>query len=141
MASNMFISATQAQAQAQAMNVYNTGFGSGTINIYSNGTTQPANANTALGSGAVKLAQFTLPATANNSITSGVITFGSIANTSGIATGTASYFRILGSNGSTVVMDGNVGLSASTPDMVLDNTTITSGAVVSISSFTYTVTQ
>lgn len=142
MASALYISNAAAKACADALNVATTGFGTAVMTIYSNSTTKPANANTALDGSAVALAAITLPAYTSNTVSSaGVITFGTITTVQGLATGVASYFRIVASDGTTVLMDGNVGLSAATPDLVLDNTTITSGEDVAISSFTYTVTQ
>lgn len=52
------------------------------------------------------------------------------------AAGTAGYFRILDSTGTTVGIQGTVGIG--TGDMQLDNTNITSGQVVSITAFTIT---
>lgn len=141
MASALFISNAMAQAQANAVNVATTGFGGAVLTIYSNSTTKPANANTALDGAAIALAAITLPAYTSNTVENGVITFGAITPVVGLATGVASYFRIVASNGTTVLMDGNIGLTGATPDLVLDNTTITSGAAVTITSFAYTITQ
>jgi hypothetical protein len=139
MASALFISNGVANAMATALNDL---VDDGILRIYSNSTTKPANANTALDVAAVMLAEIILPDKASNTVSSaGVITFGSITPVNGSATGTASYFRVFASNGTTVIMDGNVGLAGATPDLVLDNTTITSGAEVDITSFSYTVTQ
>jgi hypothetical protein len=139
MASALYISNDVAHDQAD---VVNTKVSSGILRIYSNSTTKPANANTALDGAAVVLAAITLPASTSNTVSSaGVLTFGSITTVQGSATGTASYFRVFQSDGTTVVFDGNVGLTADTPDLVLDNTTITSGEDVAITSFTYTITQ
>lgn len=140
MASELFLSNAIAKAQADVLNVNSTGFGSGVVTIYSNSTTKPANADTALDEEAIALAQITLPDSTLNSVSnSGVITVGTIETVQGLATGTASYFRMVGSDTKTVVMDGNVGLSGDTPDLVLDNTTITISGDVTISSFVYTV--
>lgn len=142
MASALFISNAMAKKCADALNVATTGFGGAIMTIYSNSTTKPANANTALDGEAVALAAIALPVYTENTVSSaGVITFGAITPVNGLATGTASYFRIVASDTTTVICDGNVGLAGATPDLVLDNTTITSGAEVAITSFTYTVTQ
>lgn len=141
MASGLFISNAQAFAQASAMNVATTGFGGATLTIYSNANAKPANANTALGTQAV-LATFTLPAFGSNTVSAaGVITFGAISNVTAAASGTASWFRILASDGTTVVCDGTVGVTGDSPDLVLNSVAISSGATVSITSFTYTITQ
>lgn len=50
--------------------------------------------------------------------------------------GTAGYFRILDSTGTTVGIQGTVGTSGT--DMILDNNVIASGQVVSITAFTLT---
>lgn len=68
---------------------------------------------------------------------SGVLTLGSITqDASANATGTATWFRIVKADGTTHVLDGNVGTSGS--DLNLTTTSIVSGQPVSISSFTLT---
>jgi hypothetical protein len=52
------------------------------------------------------------------------------------ATGTATWFRLVKSDGTTHVLDGDVGTSGS--DLNLNSTSITSGATVSVTSFTIT---
>ena len=64
----------------------------------------------------------------------GTITLSSVANGTAVATGTASFFRITQSDGTTVVMDGSV--ATSDADLVLNNTSIATGQVVSISAGT-----
>jgi hypothetical protein len=61
--------------------------------------------------------------------------------TSGTAgnTGTAGYFALVKSDGTTVVGTGSVGTSGA--DLNLDTLSISSGAVVSCSSFTITMPQ
>jgi hypothetical protein len=71
-------------------------------------------------------------AAVNGVLTAGAITQDSSAN----ATGTATWFRIVQSDGSTFVLDGNVGTSGS--DLNLTTTSIVSGQPVSISSFVIT---
>lgn len=143
MASALFISKDQAQAEALAIARNTGGFGGAHLLIYSDTTTKPANANLPIPGGAVVLADFTLPSfeTLSPNIVEGVITFPSIPSvTAGAVGGTASYFRIVGA-GNVVVCDGNVGLAGSSPDLVLNSVNITPGATVSITSFTYTVVQ
>lgn len=140
MASNLFISNALAKAQADASNIDTTGMGAMVVTVYSNSTTQPANANTALDGAAAALFSFTTPIASGNSVSSaGVITFGAISAITPSANGTASYFRAKASNGTTVLFDGNVGTSGC--DMNLSTTTINTAVTVTISSFTYTVTQ
>ena len=54
------------------------------------------------------------------------------------ATGTAGYFRILDSTGTTVGIQGTVSATGGGGDMILDNTSIVSGQAVSITAFTIT---
>lgn len=107
--------------------------GAGSLRIYSG--TAPADANAAL-SGNTLLAQLTMSATAFGSASSGVATAAAITqDSSADATGTATFFRVL-SGGGTVVMQGEVGTSGA--DLNLNSVAISSGAAVSVSSFTYT---
>lgn len=99
--------------------------------------TQPANANTAVGAQTL-LAELVCDATAfAAAASSGALTANAISNdASANATGTASWFRLVASNGTTVVMDGSVGTSGS--DLNLNSVSITSGQTVSVSSFVIT---
>jgi hypothetical protein len=108
---------------------------SGFIKIYSG--TQPADANTAL-SGNTLLATLTCNATFAPSASGGVLTLNSItSDTSAAATGTASFYRMYKSDGTTVVMDGTVGTSGC--DMNINSTAIQSGTTVSCTSFAVTI--
>lgn len=108
---------------------------SGFLRIYDG--TQPATADTAITT-QVLLAELTFSATAAPATVNGLITFNAIgSDTSANATGTASWFRCFQSNGTTVVMDGSVGTSAS--NLILNSTSIVSGGTVSVSSFTHDV--
>lgn len=67
----------------------------------------------------------------------GVLTLGAITqDSSANATGTATWFRIVKSDGTTHVMDGNVGTSGS--DLNLTTTSIVATQPVSVSSFVIT---
>lgn len=111
----------------------NTGF----LRIYSGA--QPTNADTAIVA-QVLLAELRFNATAAPAAAAGVLTFNAITSAVAVATGTAAWFRALQSDGTTVVMDGTVDVSANTPNLVLSGTTtINSGVTVSVSSFTHTV--
>lgn len=67
----------------------------------------------------------------------GQLTVGSITqDSSANATGTATWFRIVKSDGTTHVLDGNVGTSGS--DLNLTTTSIVSGQPVSVTSFVIT---
>ena len=128
MASNLKYSNGTRDAQQQGLITY---AGSGAIiNIY-NGT-QPANANTAL-SGQTLLVSLPISGSFGTD-SNGTITLSAVTNGTAVATGTAQFFRITQSNGTTVVMDGSVGTSSA--DMILNNTSIASGQTVSISSGT-----
>jgi hypothetical protein len=100
------------------------------IRIYAG--SQPANANTAI-SGQTLLVSLTVSGTFGTD-SNGTITLATVTNGTAVATGTASFFRIVKSDGTTVVMDGVVGTSGS--DMNLNNTSIASGQTVSISAGT-----
>ena len=69
--------------------------------------------------------------------TGGVLTLNTIVDDSSAdSTGTASWFRIYASNGTTHVLDGDVSTSAS--DLNLNSVSITILGTVSITSFTIT---
>lgn len=70
---------------------------------------------------------------------SGVLTLGSITQDAAAnATGTASWFRIVKSDGTTHVMDGTVTATGGGGDLQLITTSITSGQPVQVTSFTIT---
>ena len=127
------LSDTAANAEANALAPL---MNAGTINIYSG--TQPVNANTAL-SGNTLLATLTFGNPAFGSAAASVITANAITSGTAGATGTATFARILESNGTTVVMDVTVGTSGA--GINLNTTSIVSGGLVSITSFTHTVTE
>jgi hypothetical protein len=104
------------------------------LRIY-NGT-RPANANTAITSQTM-LVELTCNATAFAAAASGgVLTANAISNGTAAATGTASWFRLWQSNGTTAIMDGDV--STSGADVNLNNTSIATGQTVSVTAFTVT---
>ncbi len=106
---------------------------SGFIDIYDGA--QPATADTAITT-QVKLARLTFGATAFAAAIAGVATANAItSDSSADATGTASWFRACKSDGS-AIFDGSVGTSSA--NLVLSTTSITAGAVVGVSSCTYT---
>jgi hypothetical protein len=89
------------------------------------------------GAATTLLAELTCNATFAAAAAAGVLTLNAItADASANATGTATWFRIVQSDGSTHVLDGDVGTAGS--DMNLNSTSITSGGSVSITSFTIT---
>lgn len=101
------------------------------INIYDG--TRPATGGTAT----TLLAQLTGNATFAPGASSGVLTLNAITqDSSANSTGTATWFRIYASNGTTHVLDGNVGTSGS--DLNLTTTAIVATQPVSITSFVIT---
>lgn len=119
----------QTRADTWATRVGNAG----KLRIYTG--SQPADADTAA-SGTL-LAEFTLGSPfAPGASGEGVVSPTLPSNVNASATGTAAWFRIVQSNGTTVVCDGTVGTSAS--DINLVTTSITSGQPVSITSWTIT---
>jgi hypothetical protein len=109
----------------------------GYLRIYDG--TQPATADTAI-STQVLLAELRFNATAAPAASNGVLTFNAITqDSSANNTGTASWFRALKSDGSTVLFDGAVGTSGS--DMNIYTTSIVAGAIVGVSSFGYIVNK
>lgn len=107
----------------------------GYLRIYDG--TQAATADTAIGA-QVLLAELRFNATASPAASGGLLTFSSItSDSSANATGTASWFRALKSDGTTVVLDGSVGTSSA--NMIIATTSISSGQTVSCSSFTHDV--
>lgn len=134
MAKNTQMANATVNAQADAMaTLLNNGY----LRIYDG--TQAATADTALGA-QVLLAELRFNATAAPAASGGVLTFNAFtADASANASGTASWFRALKSDGTTVVFDGNVGATGSTSCLEMATTTITAGVQVSVSSFTHDV--
>jgi hypothetical protein len=105
--------------------------GSALLRIYDG--TRPASGGTAT----TLLAELTCNATFAAGASSGVLTLNSITqDSSANASGTATWFRIVKSDGTTFVMDGNVGTSGS--DLNLTTTTIVITQPVSVTSFVIT---
>ncbi len=132
MALNTQMSDLVCNTQADALT---TLLASGYLRIYSG--TQPATADTAL-SGNTLLAELRFNATAAPAASGGVLTFNAItSDSSADASGTATFFRALKSDGTTVLFDGSVGTSSA--NLVLSTTTITATQTVSCSSFSHDV--
>lgn len=105
--------------------------GSGKLRIY-NGS-RPATGGTVT----TLLAELTLNATFAPAASGGVLTLNSITqDSSADATGTATWFRIVKSDGTTFVMDGSVGTSGA--DLNLNTTSIVATGVVTVTSATIT---
>ena len=100
--------------------------------------TAGAPANCAAAITATLLATLTLPADWMNAGSGGAKTLlGSWTGTAG-ADGTADFFRLMANDGTTCGMQGTVGLSGASPDLVMDNTSITTGQTITITTFTLT---
>lgn len=100
------------------------------LRIYSG--TRPATSGTAT----TLLVDLPCSATVAPAAASGVVTFNAITTTNAVATGTASWFRLL-TSAAVAKIDGDVAVSAS--DLNLNTTSIVSGGPVAISSFTLTL--
>lgn len=117
-----------------ALNTVFDQLNSGFIKIYDG--TQPANADTAVTTQNM-LVMCTFGATAYGAASAGVKTANAItAGTVAIA-GTATWARLLKSDGTTVVHDCSVGLSGT--DIVMADVALTVGGLVPISSLTHTM--
>lgn len=100
--------------------------------------TPPANAAAALSGNTVlstNVAAATPLSGFSDTGTAGRATWAAIANATAVATGTATFFRILDNAGTTVKAQGSVG-AGGTYDLVLNTTAITTGSTVSITSAT-----
>lgn len=132
MASNLKIAYNTASTEANAL-----------VGSFTNGAllkiydgSQPSTPETAITSQTL-LATVTLASPAFGSAVNGVITANAISDVTISASGTASWFRLLKSDGTTVIMDGSVGTSSA--DLILNATALSSGATLSTTSFTFTV--
>jgi hypothetical protein len=111
---------------------------SGYIKVYTG--SQPALNGSVTGTLLATLT-FSSTAFASSTASGGTVTATANSITSGTAgnTGTAGYFALLKSDGSTVVATGSVGTSGA--DLNFNSLSISSGATVSCSSFTITESQ
>ena len=128
MASNLKYSNGTRDAQQTGLITY---AGSGSIIRLYDGT-QPTNANTAISTQTL-IVSLTISGSFGTD-SNGSITLGTVTNGTAVASSTATFFRIVKSDGTTVVMDGSVGTSGA--DMNLNSTTISSGQTVAITAGT-----
>lgn len=129
---------TNATVNAQA-NALARLLDNGYLRIYSG--TQPATADTAL-SGNTLLAELRFAATSAPNAVAGQLTFNALtSDTAADATGTAGFFRCFASDGTTVVLDGSVGVTGGGFNLELATTSIVANATVAVSSFTHTVAK
>lgn len=132
LATRMAYAATNRQADILSDDLDN-----GYLRIYDG--SQPANADTAVSTQTL-LAELRFNATAAPAASNGVLTMNALtAEDSALASGTATWFRALKSDGTTTLFDGSVGTIGSTSNLELTSTTITSGTQVSVTAFTHTV--
>lgn len=113
---------------------WETGMGtSAKIQIYTGA--QPANCGTA--ASGTKLAEFALASDWCAAAASGAKTLNSLPlSTTGLAAGTAGYYRFVDSAGTTCHEQGSVGTSGT--DMIIDNSSIAVSQSVQITGFTKT---
>jgi hypothetical protein len=116
------------------LNTITTAAGASALLRIYNGT-RPATGGTAT----TLLAELTCNATFAPAATGGVLTLNAITqDASANASGTATWFRLVKSDGTTHVLDGNIGATSSGADWELTTTTIVATQPVSCSSFTIT---
>lgn len=110
----------------------NAGSGPGLLRIYDGA--QPADADDDI-TVQVLLAEleFADPVAAAPA-SAGVLTFDTIPDANAVATGTATWARVLDSD-ENKIFDANVGIAANTPSIVLNTTSIVVGGPVHIESF------
>jgi hypothetical protein len=87
------------------------------------------------GAATTLLAEFTLGTPFSGAAAAAVLSPTLPADTTGVAAGTATWFRITTSGGAAVI-DGSVGTSGA--DLILNTTTISIGVAVSVTGFTIT---
>lgn len=133
MALGLSTSARNAACDA-IVDLLDAGAGAGTIQIRSG--TRPANPNTT--ATGTLLATVTLIDPAFGAASTGVATLTDPASVTGVAAGTASWFRALDSN-SNAVMDGDVTATGGGGDLQLNTTTISVGLTVDITGGTVTM--
>jgi hypothetical protein len=122
-----------AAAANLALDAWKTEFNTGYLRIYSG--TKPASVAAAI-TGTL-LAELRFNATAFGTSTNGTANANAItADSSADATNTATHFRCFKSDGTTAVLDGEVGTSGS--DLNLNSVAISAGAAVSVSAFSIT---
>jgi len=103
------------------------------LRIYSG--TQPATG----GAATTLLAELTCNATFAPGAAAGVLTLNAItSDSSANATGTASWFRIVQSDGSTLVLDGTVTATGGGGDLTFNTVSFVAAAIVAVSSFVIT---
>lgn len=132
MANNLQLSYAAVNAEADALAPL---CNSGKLRLYDGA--MPARADDSIGASTM-LAELTMNATAFGAAVNGVLMANAITDDpSANASGTASYYRVWDSAGTTCYIQGTVGTSGC--DLNLNSVAIAAGALVSVSSFTHTV--
>jgi hypothetical protein len=90
--------------------------------------TRPATGGTATN----KLAELPCSAALAAASSGGVLTFNAVTSAAAALSGTATWFRLVKADGTTVVLDGSVATSGA--DLNLNSTAISAGATVSVTS-------
>ncbi len=134
MANNLKTSIVARNAELNALAVLAN---SGKLRIYT--APQPATPETAVSTQEL-LAELIMGAPAFGAASHAVITANAITgDTDANATGTAAWYRLVKSDGTTVLWDGSVGTIDA--DLVMNSTAIQEHAQVTVSSLTYTLPQ
>lgn len=122
-----------AAATANAMVAAETALcNTGYLRVYSG--TKPTNPDTAL-SGQTLMAELRFAATAFGTPSGGSAAAATIASVTAAAGGTPVWFRVLKSDGTTVVGDGDVTATGGGGDLTFDNMTWVAGGTVQVTSF------
>lgn len=122
-------------ARNAALNAMAPRLNSGKVRIYTGA--QPATPETAA-SGTL-LVELTLNATAFGAAAAGVLTANAITSGVAVATGTAGWFRLFQSDGTTAEHDGVCGVGSG--ELQMATLTIVAAAVISCSALTLTLPQ
>lgn len=97
---------------------------------------QPANC--AASASGTLLVEFSLTSDWASAASSGTKTLAAITTTAAVATGTAAHYRLVDSAGTTCHMQGSVTATGGGGDLTLNNTSISSGQDVAITSWVLT---
>ena len=133
MALNTQLSDAAANAACNAVTVLANG---GSIKLYSG--VQPTNGNTALGA-QVLLATLVLSATAFAPAVGGVAAANAITPATIAVSGTATWFRVLKSDGVSVVFDGSIGTAGCNYNM--NSNVLSAGATAAMTGLTYSIVE
>ena len=116
-------------------NAWATSLNSGLIRIYQG--VKPATGNASLG-GALLLGELTFGNPAFGAAVAGLLTANAITkDSSADNTGTAQFYRIFQSDGTTPMGDGTCGITGSGSDLEMPNTSITSSGEITCTGFTH----